>query len=93
MTQKLTAHNFERAKSFIRSNARTLDRRFFEFHFESGPASAVMEELAKFQNADMGFGNALEADFRLPKPFRMLDLTSAVAGAMARAETTREAAT
>ena len=66
MTQRLTAHNFERARSFIRSNARPLDRRLFEYHFESGPASAVMDELARFQNADMGFGNALEPDFRLP---------------------------
>ena len=37
------------------------------FHFDSAPADAVSAELGKYQNADGGFGNALEPDLRAPE--------------------------
>ena len=37
------------------------------FHFDSAPADSVVAELMKYQNADGGFGNALEPDLRAPE--------------------------
>ena len=65
MSKMLTVKDFERARDFIKSQARPLDRCLFEHHFESGLAEAVIAELAKFQNSDGGFGNGLEPDFRM----------------------------
>ena len=63
MSKKLAANDFERARNFIKTQARPLDQRLFKYHFESEPAKAVIAELAKFQNGDGGFGNGLEPDF------------------------------
>jgi hypothetical protein len=63
---KLTKEGQENAKQFICEQARPLEQRLFAYHFESGSAEDVLEELAEFQNADGGFGNALESDVRLP---------------------------
>lgn len=48
------------------TQGRPLDRARLLFHFESGPARAVLDELARFQNDDGGFGRALEPDLRTP---------------------------
>lgn len=55
-----------KAKKFIYSNARLLDRRRFEYFFEGGSKEAVISALAAYQNDDGGFGNALEPDIRCP---------------------------
>jgi hypothetical protein len=52
------------AKGFLWSNGRLLERRRFEALFEGGPRAAVLAALAAYQNADGGFGNALEPDKR-----------------------------
>ncbi len=65
MPKMFTANNFERARSFMKSQARPLDRCLFDYEFESRSAEAVIAELAKFQNSDGGFGNSLEPDFRM----------------------------
>lgn len=57
----------ERAKEFIWKNARLLDRRLFAFLFLSATADGVASALAAYQNADGGFGNALEPDKRCPE--------------------------
>jgi hypothetical protein len=62
---RLTKENFTKAREFVHSNARPIDQALYEYHFEGGPISTVLEELAKFQNDDGGFGNAIEPDFRL----------------------------
>src|SRR4051794_8402135 len=54
------------ARRFILGNARLLDRRFFAFQFESCPADDVVTALRPYQNADGGFGHALEPDLRGP---------------------------
>ena len=56
----------ERAEAFMWKNARLLERRLFEFHFMDGSPSAVVDALRPYQNADGGFGNALEPDIRCP---------------------------
>ncbi len=58
---------FPRAKEFIWKNARLLDRRLFAYFFLGGRSEAVVAALAAYQNADGGFGNALEPDKRCPE--------------------------
>lgn len=54
------------ARTFLYANARLIDRRRFEYHFEGGPKQAVIDALKLYQNRDGGFGNALEPDIRCP---------------------------
>ena len=58
---------FARARDFVLSNARLLDRRLFAYLFEDGPREAVLDALRAYRNADGGFGNALEPDKRCPE--------------------------
>ncbi|MEF2965547.1 prenyltransferase/squalene oxidase repeat-containing protein [Paenibacillus sp. M1] len=48
------------------SSARLLDRMRFAYHFEGGSREKVLNALRLYQNADGGFGNALEPDMRGP---------------------------
>ena len=54
------------ARAFIVAHARPLERAWYAYQFESGPAEAVLDTLAAFQNADGGFGHGLEPDVQLP---------------------------
>lgn len=56
--------DFDRARDFVLRHARLIDRHRFAFRFESGPADAVVFALRPYQNADGGFGHALEPDLR-----------------------------
>lgn len=62
---KLTQDNWDAAKSFIFSQARPLEQKLFNYHFENGSKEDAVNELISFQNNDGGFGNCLEPDFRL----------------------------
>ena len=44
---------------------RALEQRLYAFHFENGSCEAVVDELRRYQNADGGFGHALEPDVRI----------------------------
>lgn len=57
---------FTRAREFVFEQGRPLDRARLRFHFESGPARVVLDELVSYQNDDGGFGHALEPDLRTP---------------------------
>ena len=63
---KLTHEAFEKARAFVHEQARPLERCLFSYYFREGSAEDVFAELAKYQNSDGGFGNALEPDVRLP---------------------------
>ncbi len=52
------------AHSFMLNNARLLERHLFAFLFEAGDRQPVHAALLAYQNADGGFGNALEPDKR-----------------------------
>ncbi|MBA4495296.1 hypothetical protein ACFO25_00765 [Paenactinomyces guangxiensis] len=65
--KKLGQKQFESAKRFMKEKAREIDRVQFDYYFEQVPQERVIEELMKFQNANGGFGHALEPDFRLKK--------------------------
>lgn len=54
----------ESARTFILNNARVLERHLFAFHFQQGDPDRVRSALLAYQNADGGFGNALEPDKR-----------------------------
>jgi hypothetical protein len=56
-----------RAKDFLYKNARLLDRKRYEYHFEGGSSVEVINVLKAYQNEDGGFGNALEPDIRCPQ--------------------------
>jgi hypothetical protein len=55
-----------RAEEFIRSNARLIDRRRYEYHLKGGSREAVLAALRGYINPDGGFGQALEPDLRSP---------------------------
>ena len=52
----------QKAKDFIRQNARAVELAEFRCHLENGPAQALAEALKPYQNPDGGFGHALEPD-------------------------------
>ena len=56
-----------RAETFLWRNARLLERLRFAFHFRGGSRDGVVAALRAYQNADGGFGNALEPDIRCPE--------------------------
>ncbi len=55
-----------KAIQYILENARPLELAVYRYFFEDGSNQAVIDELSKFQNADGGFGHALEPDFFNP---------------------------
>ena len=63
---RLTREEQDKARAVIYERARPLEQRRFAYHFEGGAAEDVLAELVKYQNADGGFGHALEPDLRLP---------------------------
>ena len=54
------------AIKYIIENARPLELAVYKYFFEHESNQAVIDELSKFQNADGGFGHALEPDFFNP---------------------------
>ncbi len=53
---------YESARAFVYRNARPLDLARWQYHFEGGSPEAALHALSFYQNADGGFGHALEAD-------------------------------
>ena len=58
--------NATKAREFIKTNARPIDKAMYDYYFEGGDKRVVVSELNKFQNADGGYGHGLEADFLNP---------------------------
>jgi hypothetical protein len=58
--------DFARATDFIWRTARLIDRLRFAYLFLDGDRQAVLAALRAYQNADGGFGHALEPDLRAP---------------------------
>lgn len=52
----------QKAKEFIRKNARPVELAEFKCHFEKGSGAELVRALAEYQNPDGGFGRALEPD-------------------------------
>lgn len=56
--------SLEAGRRFIHREARLIDRRAYAVALEDGPPEAVARALAAYQNADGGFGHAIEPDTR-----------------------------
>lgn len=59
---KLSVASQGRAKAFMESKARPLERARYAFHFGGAGPAGVLQALAAFQNDDGGFGHGLEPD-------------------------------
>ena len=64
--KQLGQEAYGRARQFLVTQARPLERALFEHRFEGAPVNGALAELARFQYEDGGFGHALEADMRTP---------------------------
>ena len=62
----MSGQMLEAAQTFLYNNARLLERQLFAFHFQGGDPQRVRNALLAYQNAEGGFGNALEPDKRTP---------------------------
>jgi hypothetical protein len=58
--------DLESARQFIESAARVLERHRLAVLCDDGPTDPVLTALRAYQNADGGFGHALEPDVRCP---------------------------
>jgi hypothetical protein len=59
-------NTFDRARNFIYSHARLLERLLFGVKFEEAPPEGVGRLISAYQNPDGGLGHALEPDVRCP---------------------------
>ncbi len=59
--------SFDRARSFLYSNGRLLERLLFGVAFEGADPAAVGRLISAYQNPDGGLGHALEPDLRCPE--------------------------
>ena len=66
VTRKELAMDKSKAIKFILENARPLESSIYKYFFENGTNESVIDEILQFQNADGGFGHALEPDFFNP---------------------------
>lgn len=58
---------FTKARDFILTNARLLERRLFLVHFEGKSSDCIGQIVRAYQNPDGGLGHALEPDVRCPE--------------------------
>jgi len=59
---KMDAKGFNEVRQWVYRNARHLELMIWKYEFENGSKEAVLDALSFYQNADGGFGNALEPD-------------------------------
>ncbi|MEO1258681.1 MAG: hypothetical protein AAFZ15_07780 [Bacteroidota bacterium] len=64
---KLTKSDFKKAKDFILTNARMIERRLFHFHFENDDPQGVLHAVYAYRNTDGGFGHGMEPDTASPE--------------------------
>ena len=64
---KLSKDNYLKARNFILTNSRMIERRLFEFHFENGDGKGVFHAVYAYRNPDGGFGHGMEPDTASPE--------------------------
>ncbi|WP_340201771.1 hypothetical protein [Ascidiimonas sp. W6] len=64
---KLSKQHFNKARDFILANARMIERRLFDFHFNQGSADGVFHAVYAYRNSDGGFGHGMEPDTASPE--------------------------
>ncbi|MFT4008318.1 MAG: hypothetical protein QM683_22855 [Lacrimispora sp.] len=60
--EMLAKDDFQLIRSWVYRIARPIETALWNYHFENGDKEAVLTALSAYQNADGGFGHALEAD-------------------------------
>jgi hypothetical protein len=63
----MTNSAVQRARLFLATHARLIDRLRFSYLFDGGSSDPIVSALRAYQNADGGFGHALEPDLRGPE--------------------------
>jgi hypothetical protein len=63
----LPKNNYLKARDFILTNARMIERRLFEFHFANGDMNGVFHAVYAYRNPDGGFGHGMEPDTASPE--------------------------
>ena len=63
----LQKNDFLKARDFILTNARIIERRLFEFHFANGDMNGVFHAVYAYRNPDGGFGHGMEPDTASPE--------------------------
>ncbi|UOY06847.1 hypothetical protein L0P88_23380 [Muricauda sp. SCSIO 64092] len=64
---KLSKDNYLKARDFILTNARMIERRLFHFHFENDGPEGVFHAVYAYRNPDGGFGHGMEPDTASPE--------------------------
>jgi len=64
---QLSQKQFSKARDFILTNARMIERRLFDFYFGSGNNEGVYYAVYAYRNADGGFGHGMEPDTASPE--------------------------
>lgn len=63
----LPKKNYLKARDFILTNARMIERRLFQFHFENDSPEGVFHAVYAYRNSDGGFGHGMEPDTASPE--------------------------
>ncbi len=63
----LSKKDFIKARDFILTNARMIERRLFDFHFANGDMNGVYHAVYAYRNPDGGFGHGMEPDTASPE--------------------------
>lgn len=64
---QLSKDNFLKARDFILTNARMIERRLFHYYFENGSPEGVFHAVYAYRNTDGGFGHGMEPDTASPE--------------------------
>ena len=64
---KLSKDNYLKARDFILTNTRMIERRLFQFYFENDGPEGVFHAVYAYRNADGGFGHGMEPDTASPE--------------------------
>lgn len=64
---KLSKDSYLKARDFILINARMIERRLFQFHFENDSPEGVFHAVYAYRNPDGGFGHGMEPDTASPE--------------------------
>lgn len=64
---KLSKDSFAKARDFILCNARMVERRLFDYHFQGGSSEGVYHAVYAYRNRDGGLGHGMEPDTASPE--------------------------
>ena len=63
----LSKQNFKKARDFILTNARMIERRLFHYYFENQDPKGIYHAIYAYRNSDGGFGHGMEPDTASPE--------------------------